>query len=61
MARPECFVVLGVQADATEADVKRAFKSIVKKVHPDAGGDPEEFKAVYAAYERAMAMVSSSA
>ena len=59
--RPECFVVLGVPADATPKDVKKAFKKLAKKFHPDAGGDPEEFKAVYAAYETAMVMVSSKA
>ena len=58
--RPECFVVLGVEATATEAEVKGAFKKLAKKLHPDAGGDPEEFKAVYSAYERAMSMVSST-
>ncbi len=58
-ARPECFVVLGVEFDANEADVKQAFKRLAKKSHPDAGGDPEQFKAVYAAYERAMELLAS--
>ena len=60
-ARPECFVVLGVPADATQKDVKRAFRKLAKKFHPDAGGDPEEFKALYAAYEQAIRIVSSNA
>ncbi len=59
--RPECFVVLGIPANATMKDIKLAFKTLAKKFHPDAGGDPEQFKAVYAAYEQATRIVSSNA
>lgn len=52
--------MLGVPTDATMKDVKKAFKKLAKKFHPDAGGDPEEFKAVYAAYEKAMTVVASN-
>lgn len=45
--------VLGVAADASEAELKRAYRTRVKEVHPDSGeaGDPELFRAVRQAYE----------
>lgn len=45
--------VLDVAPDATEAEIRRAYRERVKEVHPDAGGgDEEAFKRVTAAYER---------
>lgn len=41
---------LGVDADATEADIHRAWRSAAKDVHPDLGGDAEEFRTVHIAY-----------
>lgn len=34
-------------------DVKRTYKELAKKLHPDCGGDAEAFKAMSAEYERA--------
>jgi trans-2-enoyl-CoA reductase len=31
--------------------VRRAYKSLVTKAHPDKGGDPARFKAIQKAYE----------
>jgi peptidoglycan hydrolase CwlO-like protein len=39
-------LLLGVSADAPESAVKAAYREKVKKAHPDAGGDPDFFKAV---------------
>ena len=45
------FDVLGVDPDADEEAVERAYRRRVKESHPDHGGSPEEFQAVRAAYE----------
>jgi curved DNA-binding protein CbpA len=42
--------VLGVDPDATPEEIKQAHHRLVKKVHPDAGGDKEEFHKVQGAY-----------
>ena len=43
---------LGVKADATPAKVREAFHVLAKKHHPDAGGDPELFRRISAAWEQ---------
>lgn len=49
----EAYRTLGLDPDADESAVKRAYREKVKNVHPDTdGGDEESFKAVTAAYER---------
>ena len=42
--------VLGVDRDATPADVKKAYRRRAKDTHPDAGGDPEQFEKVHKSY-----------
>ena len=42
--------VLGVKRDATQDDIKKAFRKLAAKYHPDAGGDEEKFKEVSEAY-----------
>ncbi len=36
----------------TAEDVKHQFRANAKKYHPDLGGDPEEFKAMYIEFEQ---------
>ena len=43
--------ILGVSEDATNEQVKRAFKEIAKKEHPDRGGDEAQFKEANEAYD----------
>jgi curved DNA-binding protein len=43
--------VLGVGPKASEDEIKKAFKKLARKYHPDAGGDAEKFKEVSEAYE----------
>ena len=44
--------VLKVNPDAPDFLVKAAYKSHVKRVHPDVGGDTEEFKRIQRAYDQ---------
>jgi len=46
------YEILGVDADADEAEIVDAYRERVKEVHPDQGGSTEEFLAVKAAFER---------
>ncbi|WP_254821074.1 DnaJ domain-containing protein [Haloglomus halophilum] len=43
--------LLGVAADADPETIREAYRTRVKEVHPDRGGDPERFKRVQWAYE----------
>lgn len=47
----EFYEVIGVPQDASQDDIKKAYRKKVIKAHPDKGGDPEEFKKLQAAYE----------
>lgn len=47
------FRELGLTPPATLADVKAAYRERVKDVHPDLGGDEDEFKRVREAYTTA--------
>jgi hypothetical protein len=46
--------VLGTDADATEAQIKQAYKSKAWDTHPDQGGSADLFAHVQNAYEQAM-------
>ena len=43
--------VLGVPTDATEADIKKAFRKLASQHHPDKGGDTTKFQQIQEAYE----------
>ena len=46
-----CYDVLDVERNASPAKIKKAYKKLAAKCHPDKGGDHEVFLAVYKAYE----------
>jgi molecular chaperone DnaJ len=45
------YAVLGVVPSATTAEIKAAYRALVKRHHPDAGGDDERILALNAAWE----------
>lgn len=47
--------MLGVTKQASVAEIKTAFRERALVTHPDHGGDAEEFRALYRAYERLLA------
>ena len=46
------FEILGIDSDASDAEITRAYRRRVKEVHPDHGGSASEFQAVQTAYAR---------
>lgn len=47
----ELYAVLGVGPDATQDEIKRAYRRKARELHPDTGGDEEAFKQVTRAYQ----------
>lgn len=47
----ELYEHLGVDKSATQPQIKKAFRKLAMKHHPDKGGDPEKFKQISKAYE----------
>lgn len=48
---PDYYKTLGVPRTATADEIKKAFRKLAQKHHPDAGGDEETFKEINEAYE----------
>ena len=44
------YEVLGVEKDADEKQIKKAYRKLAVKHHPDKGGDEHLFKEINAAY-----------
>jgi hypothetical protein len=47
--------MLGLTTGASLAEIKTAFRERALSTHPDHGGDADEFRALYRAYERLVA------
>lgn len=45
------YSILGIDRNATEKEIKDAYRKLAMKHHPDRGGNEEEFKKINAAYE----------
>lgn len=45
------YKILGVSKNASPTEIKKAFRKLAQKHHPDKGGDPEKFKEINEAYQ----------
>lgn len=54
---PLCLEALGLTASATSEEIIAAYRRLALALHPDRGGDPDEFKRLHRDFEQAMAYV----
>ena len=60
MATPDYYKTLGVPRDADADAIKKAFRKLARKHHPDAGGDEAKFKEINEAYELSLIHISGT-
>lgn len=46
------YEVLGVSSTASQDELRRAYRRLMRETHPDLGGNPKQFNAVQLAWER---------
>ena len=51
---PACIVAFGLRLPCTQEDVKHAYRSKVKELHPDLGGDARAFHILHKQFEEAL-------
>jgi len=45
------YAALGIDKNATQEEIKKTYRKLAIKTHPDKGGDPEQFKKIQGAYD----------
>jgi hypothetical protein len=56
---PACVAALGLTWPCTLREIKRAFRTQAKTVHPDSGGNSEAFQRLHRAYQAALALTTN--
>ena len=51
MSDKDFYKILSVEKDASDSEIKKAYRKLAIKHHPDKGGNPEKFKEISEAYE----------
>jgi len=51
LKKSNSYEILGIDRGADDDEIKKAFRKMALKTHPDKGGDEEQFKKVREAYE----------
>ena len=54
LERQQALAVLGLPSNATPAQIKRRYRALAKRHHPDRGGDQRQMQRIIAAYELLM-------
>jgi DnaJ-domain-containing protein 1 len=54
LERQQALKVLGLPPNATPLQIKRRYRTLAKRHHPDRGGDPKQMQRIIAAYELLM-------
>lgn len=56
-SRPVCLKTLGLELPCSETDVMAAYRDLAKEMHPDRGGDLEQFLRLQRHFEQALKLV----
>jgi DnaJ-domain-containing protein 1 len=51
LERQQALAVLGLPPNATRQQIKRRYRALAKRYHPDRGGDQRQMQRIIAAYE----------
>jgi DnaJ-class molecular chaperone with C-terminal Zn finger domain len=51
LQRQQALAVLGLPPNATPEQIKRRYRQLAKRYHPDRGGDQREMQRIISAYE----------
>jgi len=51
LQRQQALSVLGLPSNATPQQIKRRYRALAKRYHPDKGGDQRQMQRIIAAYE----------